>query len=327
MYAENKHEGDTLAKPTLLIIGVSGQIGYKLAKLASGKFSLHGTYNYRKVALDSCETSQLDITKENYTRKFVEELRPDIIINTSAIHAVDYCETNKEEAWKVNVVALENLTTTASKIGARLIGISTDYVFDGRKGNYTEDDEPSPLNYYGLTKLKGEKVLQKLASYAIVRAGVVFGWTPLETGSIESSSHKSINFALWCMAKLFTGQEIKVVTDQYANPTSDDNLAGVMIQLTTSERNGIYNVAGLSCLNRYDFIIKFAQIMNFDTALVKPITSDQLKQIAPRPKNVCLNCNKVMKDLGAKLLTIDESLQRMKKESEGEMYDLLHKIK
>ena len=316
-----------MAKPTLLIIGVSGLVGHKLAKLASGKFSLYGTYNYRKVALDSCETSQLDITKENDTKKFIEELKPDIIINTSAIHDVDYCETNKEEAWNVNVTALRNLITTAQKIGARLINISTDYVFDGRKGNYTENDEPSPLNYYGLTKLEGEKAVQKLPSYAIVRSSVAYGWSSLHLSNTESSSHKSINFALWCMTKLFSGQEIKVVTDQYSNPILADNLVDVMLQLTTFERNGIYNVAGLTCLNRYDFAIKLAQTINFNADLVRPITSDQLKQIAPRPKNSCLNCSKVMKDLGVKLLTVDESLQLMKKESEAEMYDLLHKIK
>ena len=316
-----------MAKPTLLIIGVNGLLGYKVAKLAQGKFSLHGTYNWRNVALDSCETSHLDITKENDTRKFVEELRPDIIINTSAIHDVDYCETNKEEAWKVNVTAVRNLTTTANKIGARLISISTDYVFDGKKGNYTENDEPSPLNYYGLTKLEGEKAVQKLPSYTIVRASVIYGWTSLEHSKTESSSHKSINFVMWCMAKLFSGQEIRVVTDEYSNPILADNLAEVVIELITSERNGIYHVAGLSCLNRYDFTIKLAQTMNFDAGLVRPTTSDQLRHIAPRPKNVCLNCSKVMKDLGVKLLTVDESLQLMKKESEAEMYDLLHKIK
>lgn len=316
-----------MAKPTLLIIGVSGLVGHKLAKLANGKFTSYGTYNYRNVALDSCETSQLDITKENGTRKFVEELRPDIIINTSAIHNVDYCETNKEEAWKVNVTALRNLTTTADKIGARLISISTDYVFDGRKGNYTENDEPSPLNYYGLTKLEGEKALQKLASYSIVRSSVIYGWTSLHASYTESSSHKSLNFAMWCMAKLFNRQEIQIVTDQYNSPILVNNLAKVLIQLATSERNGIYHVGGLSCLNRYDFVIKLAHTMNFDVGLVKPTTGDRLKQIGPRPKNCCLNCGKVIKDLDAKLLTIDESLQLMKKESEAEMYDLLHKIK
>jgi dTDP-4-dehydrorhamnose reductase len=316
-----------LAKPTLLIIGVSGLLGYKLAKLAQGKFSLYGTYNYRKVLPDSCETSQLDITKENDTRKFVEELRPDIIVNTSAIHSVDYCETNKEEAWKVNVTAQNNLATTANKIGARLIGISTDYVFDGRKGNYIENDEPSPLNYYGLTKLEGEKALQKLASYAVVRSSVIYGWASLHLGNIESSSHKSINFAMWCMVKLFSRQEIKIVTDQYSNPILTDNVTEVIMKLIKSEHNGIYHVAGLSCLNRYDFVMKLTQTMNFDAGLVKPITTDQLKQIARRPKNCCLNCTKVMKDLGAKLLTVDESLQLMRKQSEAEMYDLLHKIK
>ncbi len=316
-----------MAKPTLLIIGASGLVGHKLAKLANGKFTLYGTYNYRNVALDSCETSQLDITKENDAKKFVEELRPDIIINTSAIHNVDYCETNKEEAWKVNVTAVRNLTTTADKIGARLISISTDYVFDGRKGNYTENDEPSPLNYYGLTKLEGEKALQKLPSYSIVRSSAIYGWTSLQASDTKSSSYKSVNFAMWSMARLFGRQEIKIVTDQYNSPILVDNLAEVILQLTTSEHNGIYHVGGLSCLSRYDFVVKLAKIMNFDVGLVKPTTSDQLRQIGLRPKNCCLNCSKVIKDLDAKLLTIDESLQLMKKESEAEMYDLLHKIK
>lgn len=316
-----------MTKPTLLIIGASGLVGHNLVTRAGGKFSLYGTYNYRKVVFDSCETYQLDITRENDTKKFIEELRPDIIINTSAIHNVDYCETNREQVWKVNVIAQRNLVTIADKIGARVISISTDYVFDGLKGNYTENDEPSPLNYYGLTKLESEKALQNLASYAIIRSSVLFGWNPFQAINTESSSLKSMNFALWCIAKLFSKKTIEVVTDQYSNPMLVNNLADVMIQLTTSELNGIYHVAGLSCLNRYDFVIKLARIMNLDESLVKPITGDRLKQIALRPKNSCLNCSKVMKDLDVKLLTLDESLQLMKKESEAEMYDLLHKIK
>lgn len=312
---------------TLLIIGVSGLTGYKLAKQASPKFATYGTYNHRKLPIEHCELSQLDITKEDDTAKFVQDLKPDIIVNTSALHNVDYCETHKEEAKKVNTDGVRNLVSTANKIGARIIHISTDFVFDGKKGHYTETDEPAPLSYYALTKLEGEKTVLNAASYAIIRPSVIYGWTPRETTQTKSSSGKPINFALWCVTKLSNNEEIKAVTDQYTSPTLADNLAEVILELAKSEDNGIYHVSGLSCLNRYDFVLKLAQIMDFNASLVKPTTSDQFKQIAVRPKNSCLDCSKVQRKLDVKLLTVEESLQIMKEQIESESPNLLSKIK
>ncbi|MGH9922896.1 MAG: SDR family oxidoreductase, partial [Nitrososphaerales archaeon] len=269
---------------------------------------------------------QVDITKGIDTARFIESLKPDIMINTSALHNVDYCENHKEEAKQVNVDAVRNLTNAANKIGARMIHISTDYVFDGRKGHYTENDEPMPLNYYALTKFEGEKAAQNASSHVIIRPSVVYGWTPLETAQTKSSSGKPMNFALWCVANLSNNQEIKAVTDQYTSPTLADNLAEVILELADSEHNGIYHVSGLSCLNRYKFVLELAQVMGFNTSLVKPTTSDQFKQIAPRPKNSCLDCSKVRRELRTKLLTSEESLKIMKEQIKLESPSLLPTI-
>ncbi len=315
-----------LSKATLLVIGASGLTGFKLVSIAKDRFNLYGTYNYRNPAFTHCENIQLDVTDADLTRKLIEDLRPDVIVNTSAIHNVDYCEERKEEARKVNVDAVRNLANVASKIGSRLIHISTDFVFDGKKGSYTENDEPAPLSYYALTKLEGEKAAQSAPSYAIVRPSVVYGWTPLETAQSKSSSGKPMNFALWCVTKLSNNEEIKAVTDQYTSPTLADNLAEVMLELAQLRENVLYHVSGLSCLNRYDFVVKLAQTMGFNTSLVKPTTSDQFKQLAPRPKNSCLDCRKIQRELGIKLLTVEESLQIMKEQIAFEAPTLLRKI-
>ncbi|MFQ5941177.1 MAG: dTDP-4-dehydrorhamnose reductase [Nitrososphaerales archaeon] len=313
-------------KKTLLLIGVSGLTGYKLGKRAGSKYSLYGTYNYRSLMLDSCELSKLDITKEEEAANFIGLVKPDLVVNTAALHNVDYCETHREEAFKINVDAVRNLALIVNKIGARLIHISTDFVFDGRKGHYTENDKPSPLSYYALTKLEGEKAAQEAISYAVIRPSVVYGWTPLETAQTKSSSGKPMNFGLWCVTKLSKKEEIKALTDQYTSPTLADNLADVIIALAESEMNGTYHASGLSCLNRYDFVRKLAEVMGFSPSLVKPITSDQFAQIAPRPKNSCLDCGKVAKELDTKLLTAEESLEIMKEQIKLESPNLLSGI-
>jgi dTDP-4-dehydrorhamnose reductase len=308
----------------LLVIGASGLTGYKVIRAAKKRFVTYGTYNYRKVEFSDCELEKLDITKLEDVKAFVELIKPDIIINTSALHNVDYCETHRDEAKHVNVDAVRNLAEVTDKIGGRLVHISTDFVFDGAKGNYTESDEPRPLSYYAVTKLEGERAVQAVSSsYIIIRPSVVYGWTPLESAQSISSSGKPMNFALWCVTKLSNKEEIKALTDQYTSPTLADNLADAVLELAQIERNGIYHVSGLSCLNRYDFVLKLAMVMGFNSALVKPVTTDQFTQIAKRPRNSCLDCSKARKELTTSLLTAEESLRIMKQQIEMERPVLL----
>jgi len=302
----------------LLVIGGSGLLGYKLAEKASKKHEIFLTYNYRPVQVKGCTSLKLNKCDRGAVFNLIEKVKPDVVIDTAALHNVDYCETHPEEAWKVNVEGTRNVAEACKKIGARIIFISTDYVFDGTKGHYTEEDEPNPLSYYAKTKLEAEKIIQSLGiSYIIARPSVIYGWNPNEVLGLKSSSGKSINFVVWALQKLEKGEEIKAVTDQYNCPTLADNLAEALLTMAFSEKRGIYHTAGKDCVNRYQFTLKIAEVFNLDKSLVKPVTSEIFKQIAKRPKKCCLDVSKAERDFKVKFLTVEEGLKLMKSQREA----------
>ena len=297
----------------LLIIGSSGLVGSKLAALAAKHgFEAYSTTNKRKTSLP--RVSRLDITDHDATLRLVKEIRPRVVVNTAAITNVDYCETHIEEAQKVNVEGVSNLVEAALENNTRLIHISTDYVFDGAIGHYTEDDVPRPLNYYGQTKLESEKVVSKLSSYGIARPSVIYGWIAPETSGVASDSVKPMNFAMFVVNKLKMNEIVKVVRDQYSSPTFADNLAEALLRLARHHGNGIFHTAGRSCLSRYEFAVKVAESFGYSTRLVQPVFSSEYKQLAARPKNTCLQVDSAEKTLGMTFLTAEEGVMEMMKQ-------------
>ena len=302
----------------LLVIGGSGLLGYKVAKMASNEHETFLTYNYRSIQIEGCTALKLDKCDRKAVFELLEKIKPDVVIDTAALHNVDYCETHPEEAWKVNVEGTRNVAEACKKIGAKIIFISTDYVFDGTKGYYTEEDTPNPLSYYAKTKLEAEKTIQSLdVNYIIARPSVIYGWNPNEVSGLKSSSGKSVNFVVWALQKLEKGEEIKAVTDQYSSPTLADNLAEALLVMASSEKQGIYHTAGKDCVNRYEFTLKIAEVFGLDKSLIKPVTSEIFKQVAKRPKKCCLDVSKAEKDFGIRFLTVEEGLKLMKNQKES----------
>ena len=302
----------------LLVIGGSGLLGYKVAKMASNEHETFLTYNYRSIQIEGCTALKLDKCDRKAVFELLEKIKPDVVIDTAALHNVDYCETHPEEAWKVNVEGTRNVAEACKKVGAKIIFISTDYVFDGTKGYYTEKDTPNPLSYYAKTKLEAEKIIQSLdINYIIARPSVIYGWNPNEVSGLKSSSGKSVNFVVWALQKLEKGEEIKAVTDQYSSPTLADNLAEALLVMASSEKQGIYHTAGKDCVNRYEFTLKIAEVFGLDKSLIKPVTSEIFKQIAKRPKKCCLDVSKAEKDFGIRFLTVEEGLKLMKNQKES----------
>jgi len=308
----------------LLVLGASGLTGYKLLQLARQKFEAYGTYNSRSITQYKNESLfKLEIKKDEDLRKIFRDIKPDIVVNTIALHNVDYCEHHQDEAFYVNSKAVGIIANICNNIGSRLIQISTDFVFDGQKGNYSELDVPNPLNAYGKSKLEGEIQAKKCASYLIIRPSVIYGWTPLETQGLTSSSGKPMNFALWALLKMNKGEMLNIVNDQFTSPTLADVLATIALKFAIKETNGLYHVAGTACINRYDFTKSIADMMGYSTTLIKPINSNSLTQTAKRPMNSCLNCEKIQNDLEYSLPGIDESLSIMKSQIEIESPNLL----
>ncbi len=285
-----------------------------MASLASKRgFEAYNTHNARNSPLQN--SVQLDITDRDATLAMVRKVRPEAIVNTAALHNVDYCESHREEAMKVNVEGVRNLADAARDTGSRLVHLSTDYVFDGNSGHYTEEDAPHPLHYYAETKLEAEKVAEELPSYAIARPSVIYGWNPLEAGGVPSSSGKTINFAMFVLDKLKKNETIKAVRDQYSSPTFADNLAEALLGLARHSENGVFHTAGRSCMSRYEFASKIAEIFGYSPRLVEPVYTSDFKQIATRPKNSCLRVDKAEHALKMRFLNAEEGIREMKRQA------------
>ena len=287
-------------KGRLLITGASGLLGSKLQKIAEGKFNLILLHNTRPLSPNSLE---LDITNQKEVAKLFNDLRPEIVIHTASETNVDKCELQKEHAWKTNVEGTCNIARACKEIDAKLAYISTDYVFDGEKGNYKEEDKPNPISYYGITKLEGEnQVIQNCNDHVILRTSVIYGWHQWKQ-----------NFATWVINQLRQNKEITVVDDHYNTPTLADNLAEMTIETLQSDLHGLYHASGIEKISRYDFAIQIAGTFRLNLNLVKPIKMSQLTAwVAKRPRNSSLNMDKIQKHLKTKPLNITDGLNKMK---------------
>ncbi len=302
----------------VLVIGGGGQLGSKIIEKAKDNFDVYATYMTREPSLDPSRIYKVDKTDRGGIIHFFRKLKPNIVIDTAALHSVDYCETHKQEAWAVNVEGTKNVVEACSKNRAKMVFVSTDYVFDGTKGNYMEEEPVKPINYYGLTKLEAEKMIDQTSEdYIVARPSVIYSWVPPDRSRLQSSSGKPLNFAMWLIQKLREKTPVKIVTDQYSSPTLADSLAETILRLSESDKVGIYHTAGKTRLSRYDFALKIAQKFGLDENLISPITTDQLKQMAKRPMDSSLNVEKVERDLKTKMLIIDEALDLMGKQAEA----------
>jgi dTDP-4-dehydrorhamnose reductase len=298
----------------LLVIGDTGLVGSKVASMAaSAGYEAHGTHNARGSIIP--RSVRLNIVDRDATMNLFEQVRPTAVVNTAALHNVDYCETHREEAEKVNVEGTRNLADAAAKYGSRLLHLSTDYVFDGFAGHYTEEDQPHPLHYYAETKLESEKVASQAPSYAIARPSVIYGWNPLEASGVASSSGKTINFAMFVLDKLKKNEPVKAVRDQYSSPTFADNLAQAILKLARFQGNGVFHTAGRTCMSRYEFAVKLAQLFDYPKDLIQPVYTSDFKQAAQRPKNSCLKVDKAEHLLGMRFMTAEEGIREMRRQA------------
>lgn len=298
----------------LLIIGSSGLLGSKLAVLSSRfGFESYSTTHTRTTPFP--RSAKLDITDREATTSLVSQVGPEVIINTAAVTNVDYCETHAEEARGINVDGVKNLADAAGEHKARLVQVSTDYVFDGTFGHYHEEDTPKPLNVYGRTKLEAEEIVSRLPRYAIARPSVIYGSTQSVTIGTPSNAIKPMNFGMFVVDKLKQNETVKAVRDQYSSPTFADNLAEALLRLAKYSGNGIFHTAGKSCMSRYEFAVKLAELFGYPTRQVQPVYSSEFKQLAPRPKNSCLKVDKAERALKMRFFSAEEGIKEMRRQA------------
>lgn len=252
---------------------------------------------------DIHEYHTLDITRKDDVKKIASEFIPDVIVNCAAFTNVDLCETERELSWKINVDGVKNLIIAARINNARVIHFSTDYVFDGKNGPYSEEDVPNPISFYGREKLASENALKTSdVNHTIIRTLVLYG-----TGEKVKS-----NFVLWMIDKLKNNEPVNIVTDQISNVTMIEDLALGTMRIVDRGCSGIYNIAGNDILSRYDFAMKVCEVFGYDKGLVRPITTELLNQPAPRPMKSGLTTYKAEAELGFRTMDSLEGLQLLK---------------
>ncbi len=292
-------------KKKVLIIGASGLVGYTLYEHFSKEYDVIGTYNTHPIN----NLIHLNIINKHQLENLLKKSNPDIILLPAALSAVDYCEKNKEECWQYNVTGPHNLIKLASKSQIKLIFYSTDYIFDGKNGPYTEEDTPNPLNNYGKAKLQTEEnIINELEDYLILRITVVYGW-----------EHLGKNFIFRLINNQKKGEIIRVPKDQVGSPTYVENIAEATLELIKLDKIGIYNVAGLELMDRYSFALTAADVFHLDKLLIKPLLTAELNQIAARPLNAGLIIDKLTKTIKVKMLAPREGLEQMKQNKKGYM--------
>lgn len=254
-----------------LITGGTGQLGYDIIKELINR-------NEKDYLAPS--SKKMDITNQKQVEKIILNYKPDIIFHCAAYTAVDKAEEDKENCYNINVNGTKNIVSVAEKINAKVVYISTDYVFDGTKeGIYEIDDKTNPINYYGYTKLMGEEVVKKLKDYLIVRISWVFG--------INGK-----NFVKTMLNLADTKDEISVVSDQIGSPTYTKDLSKLLLDMIENNKKGLFFATNEDFCSWYEFAEYIFKINNINIKLNKILTKDY-KTLAKRPLNSKLSKNKL----------------------------------
>jgi len=298
---------NTLVKNRILITGSNGMLGQRTAQFYGSKenIELLATSVEEKSVIDYVEYVSCDIKCRDEIKKVVYDYCPDFIVHTAAFTNVDLSEKLREDAWKINVKGVEYIAEAARTIDAHIIHISTDYLFDGKDGPYSENDTPNPIGYYGRTKLASENALRISGTlFTILRTNVLYG--------IALNSRP--DFVRWVVNSLSKEEQIRIVKDQINNPTFIDDLVQGINKIIEFRKTGVYNIGGQEFLSRYEFSLRIADYFGLDKNLITAITTEELNQPAKRPLKSGLVILKAETELGYKPHTIIESLAVMKKE-------------
>jgi dTDP-4-dehydrorhamnose reductase len=295
-------------KYKVVITGSNGLLGQNLIELLlneKDKYEVIGfSRGENRSGRDDFEYLNIDITNKERLTSAILEVKPDYIVNTAAMTNVDACEKDKEVCYDLNVNVVRNLIEVCDTIDAHLVHLSTDFIFDGEKGNYTETDVPNPLSYYGQTKLESEKLLQNSdINFTVLRTILVYG--------LVNDMSRS-NIVLWVKESLEKGKEVTIVDDQYRTPTYVEDLAIACKISIDKNAKGIFNISSNALLSIYEIAIEIAEAFHLDRSLIKPISTATLNQTANRPVKTGFDLTKTNNELNFYPKSFKEDLQRFK---------------
>lgn len=278
----------------ILITGANGLLGQKLVGLLANQpdTELIATARgaNRLPTTDGYTYLPMDITDRQQVLDVITQVRPDAVIHGAAMTDVDKCELDKDSCWAQNVTAVEYIVEACRATNAFLCHVSTDFIFDGSAGPYTEEADGNPISFYGWSKYAAEKVvMHSSSSWAIARTVLVYG--------IAHDMSRS-NIILWVKKSLEEGKTIKVVTDQFRSPTLAEDLAAGCALIARQQATGIFNISGKEVLTPHEMAIQTADYFSLDKSLITEATAATFTQTARRPPRTGFIIDKARTQLG-----------------------------
>jgi perosamine synthetase len=289
-----KHE----KRKKIVITGISGLLGSNLAYYFKDIYDILGLYNTHPVEINGIHTQQADILSVDSLKIVIQKFRPDIIIHCASLTDIDYCETNKENTDIVNVIGTKNIVDSVSDGNTKIIYISSDSVYEGVAGNYSETDLVKPQNYYGLSKYKGELEVLKRANSLTLRTNI-FGWNIQAKHSIAER----------ILHELTGNAPINGFKDVYFSSIYTFDLAVLLEKAIEQDLAGIYNCGSHDSISKYEFALLIARFFELNQNLVRPISIDDFKFKAKRGKNLSLNVSKLALALNRNLPRIHDTVE------------------
>ena len=298
----------------LLITGASGLLGLNLSLLAHKLGNdVVGFVHSHSLQGAPFSVKTVDLLDSAAALKSMEESQPDAIVHCAAIADLHEAEKFPSLTQRLNVDVPEMIAKAAFNWKIPLIHISSDAIFDGKKGEYLETDPPDPLSVYARSKLAGERRVQKSNPDALIARVVFYGWS--------LSGRRSLSEFFYNHLK--DHKPVKGFIDTFFSPLYVEDLGEILLEMMEKQLKGVYHVVSPESLSKYDFGVRIAEKFGFDPGLIEPVKMSEIKREAPRSLNLSLNPGKLQKDLGHNLPSVDDGIDRFYKRWEQDYH---HKI-
>jgi dTDP-4-dehydrorhamnose reductase len=274
-------------------------LGLNLALEAAKEHTVFGVVNHHRLNTEAFAVLQADLSAPGMAERLIDQTQPDWVIHCAALANLDDCEKDPVQAQKLNTDVPRKLAEIVARGGARLLHVSTDAVFDGLRGDYTEEDIPNPLSVYARTKLDGERAVAEANPAAIVARVNLFGWS--------LSGKRSL--AEFFFYNLSAGKPVMGFTDVYFCPLLANHLADIFLKMLDLGLSGLYHTVSSECTSKYAFGVAIARKFDLDGTLVRPTSVADGGLAAARSPNLTLCSNRLALALGESLPTLSTGLQ------------------
>ena len=285
----------------ILITGASGLLGINLALETTRRHTVFGTVNHHTLSTNAFTVIQADLLAPGAAERLLESTQPDWVIHCAALANLDACEADPLLAQQLNTDLPRTLASYVARSGARLIHVSTDSVFDGLRGGYSEDDIPIPVGVYSRTKLNGELVVAEADPTAIIARVNLFGWSLTGNRSLAEFFYNNLSH----------GKQVMGFTDVFFCPLLANDLAGIFVEMLERQLSGLYHVVSSESLSKYDFGVRLAERFNLDGSLINPTLVNQSGLKAVRSPNLALRSDKLALALGEPLPSFSTGLDKL----------------